>query len=307
MDLLVPEATAGRRLDVFLAAAVPGVSRVQLQRLIRSGGVSIAGEICRVPKTPLASGMIISVVLPEANDHEQEPVAESLPLTVLYEDKQLLVVDKPAGMVVHPAAGIRSGTLVNALLARYPGFARRFPDSPLRPGIVHRLDKDTSGCLAVALDKPSQLFLVKAFANREVRKTYLALVLGRPRSEAGEISAAIGRHPVQRQKMAMLERGGRAAVTRYRLVRCGKIEDLPVSLLEVAILTGRTHQIRVHLAGMRMPVLGDATYGGSRSLVAPRQMLHAWKLGLPHPATGEFREWESPLPGDFRGWLARLA
>jgi 23S rRNA pseudouridine1911/1915/1917 synthase len=250
---------------------------------------------------------VAKVAAPPSSD---SPLPEPIPLRILYEDPHLLVVDKPPGMVVHPAAGVHHGTLVNALLHRYPGFAHRFSDSPLRPGIVHRLDKDTSGCLAVALDKPAQLALAKSFAGRDVRKTYLALVQGHPRDAQGEILAPIGRHPIRRERMAVVARGGREAITHYRVVRQGWLDKTPVSLLEVEILTGRTHQIRVHLGSvLRTPVLGDATYGhGPRSgIAAPRQLLHAWKLALPHPVTRQTMAWESPIPGDFRPLLAALA
>jgi 23S rRNA pseudouridine1911/1915/1917 synthase len=306
MDLVVPDTVAGRRLDVFLAETVPGVSRVFLQRVIRDGGVQVDGRECRVQRFPVSAGMNVALFFPAVAVHADQPAAEAIGLSVLHEDEHLLVIDKPAGMVVHPAAGVRTGTLVNALLARYPGFAGRFADSPLRPGIVHRLDKDTSGCLAVALDKPSQLYLAKSFAEREVRKTYLALVLGHSRDSQGEIRAALGRHPVDRHKMAVRDSGGRYAITRYQVLRHGQVDGIPVSLMEVVILTGRTHQIRVHMAALRTPVIGDTTYGGRQALPAPRQLLHAWKLSLRHPATGQPCAWEAPLPEDFRAVLARL-
>jgi len=310
IGMVVADESAGQRLDAFLAAALAGVSRVHVQRLIREGRVAVDGEACRIPRRILAPGMSLAVAMAPMPSPDAPPDPEPIPLRILHEDPHLLVIDKPPGMVVHPAAGVRHGTLVNALLHRYPGFAGRFPDSPLRPGIVHRLDKDTSGCLAVALDKPAQLALAASFAGREVRKTYLALTQGHPREAQGEIVAAIARHPVHRERMAVAARGGREAITRYRVLRQGRVGSIPVGLLEVEILTGRTHQIRVHLGSvLRTPILGDATYGHGAlaTLPVPRQLLHAWRLALRHPVTGQAISWESPVPDDFRRVVEALA
>ena len=243
--------------------------------------------------------------------------AESLPLAVVFEDDHLLVIDTPAGLVVHPGAGVRSGTLVNALLHRVPSI--RSVGGADRPGIVHRLDKDTSGLLVVARSQRVHRDLVEMLRRREVKRVYLALVWGDPKRDSGEISAPLGRDPRQRQRMAVVTRGGRPAITHWRVLeRFG-----PATLLQVRLETGRTHQIRVHLAHVRNPVVGDPTYGGrpkkqlslddrQRSLAVdllrclPRQALHAAELAFTHPVTGEELTFTSPLPGDFESALARL-
>ena len=295
---------AGTRLDRCLSRLIPGSSRSFLQKLIREGLVRTeGGEAIIVPRYPVRAGMRLSVEVPEAEN--TEPAPEPFGFPILYEDDWMLVIAKPAGVVVHPAAGNPDGTVVNALLGRYPALASQFPCGTGRPGIVHRLDKDTSGCLAIAKTPDAQFKLCSAFAGRETEKTYLALVRGAPRNSSGEITGLIGRHPVNRQKMAVVERNGKLAITRYRLEKTGVIQDTQISLMRVRILTGRTHQIRVHLASIGIPVLGDAVYGGTRHAPFPveRQMLHAWKLRLPHPETGEMLEFTAPVPEDF----ARIA
>ncbi|MDD3155813.1 MAG: RluA family pseudouridine synthase, partial [Victivallaceae bacterium] len=263
--------------------------------LVRADGVALT-----VPRYPVRAGMLICVELPEPEC--PEPVAEPFDFPILYEDEAMLVIAKPAGVVVHPAVGNPAGTVVNALLGRYPQLAETMPGLPGRPGIVHRLDKDTSGCLVIAKTPEAQYKLSSSFAGRETGKTYLAVVRGVPRKPEAEITGLIGRHPVNRQKMAVVERNGKLAITRYRLEKSGLIHGIPVSLMNVEILTGRTHQIRVHLASAGIPVLGDATYGGSCSDIpeAARQMLHAWKLKLPHPLTRKEMEFVAPLPEDFK-------
>ena len=225
---------------------------------------------------------------------------EAIPLTIIYQDGDIIVLDKPAGLTVHPAPGHPSGTLVNALLAACPDL--RGIAGTLRPGIVHRLDKDTSGLMVVAKNDRAQRSLQRQLKEREVRKTYLALVKGVPAPREGTIEAPIGRHPKNRKKMAVVA-DGREATTRYRVRE--EIAGGQYSLLEVEPVTGRTHQIRVHLAAVGHPVVGDATYGRPSAAVG-RQFLHAHKLAFAMPLGGRAVEFESPLPADLREALSRL-
>ena len=297
---------AGTRLDRCLSRLIPGSSRSYLQKLIKDGLVSSNGDILDIPRYPVRAGMVITVRLPEESGNE--PVAEPFEFPILYEDDVMLVIDKPAGVVVHPAAGNPSGTVVNALLGRYPQLMDEMACQNSRPGIVHRLDKDTSGCLCIAKTASAQFKLSTAFASRDTSKTYMALVRGVPVRPQGEIITLIGRHPVNRQKMAVVERNGKQAITRYSLISSGIVDGAEISLLHVKILTGRTHQIRVHLASIGHPVLGDALYGGSRTAVsgADRQLLHAWKLELPHPATGEMIRFLAPVPEDMQFIISKM-
>ena len=297
---------AGTRLDRCLSRLIPGSSRSYLQKLIKDGLVSSDGDILDIPRYPVRAGMKITVRLPEESSNE--PVAEPFEFPILYEDDVMLVIDKPAGVVVHPAAGNPSGTVVNALLGRYPQLMDEMACQNSRPGIVHRLDKDTSGCLCIAKTASAQFKLSTAFASRDTSKTYMALVRGVPVRPQGEIITLIGRHPVNRQKMAVVERNGKQAITRYSLISSGIVDGAEISLLHVKILTGRTHQIRVHLASIGHPVLGDALYGGSRTAVsgADRQLLHAWKLELPHPATGEMIRFQAPVPEDMQFIISKM-
>jgi 23S rRNA pseudouridine1911/1915/1917 synthase len=278
---------AGARLDQFLAARRPDLSRARVQALIRSGHITINGEAVR-PAHRLRRGECISLIEPPPEPSALLP--EDIPLDVLYEDRDVIVLNKAAGLVVHPAAGHRGGTLVNALLHRCEGLSGI--GGIERPGIVHRLDKDTSGCLVVALNDATHQALVRQFAGRTVEKIYLALVAGKPRASRGEIDAPIARHPVHRQRMAVAERG-RAARTIWRVLR--EIEG--GTLIECRLHTGRTHQIRVHLKHIGLPLLGDEVYGKRAGF--PRQMLHAWRLAFDHPRTGERLNFVSPIPADF--------
>ncbi len=299
---------AGTRLDRCLSKLIPGSSRAYLQKLIREGLVRCGGPVVTLPRYPVHPGELVEVTVPAPKDPEAPLAAEPFAFPILYEDASMLVIDKPAGVVVHPAAGNPDGTVVNALLGRYPGMAEDFADSSRRPGIVHRLDKDTSGCLVIAKTPNAQFHLGTAFAERLTSKTYLAIVRGIPRRDSGEIANNIGRHPVNRQKMAIVERGGKLAITRYRVLKRGWIDGTPVALMEVKIATGRTHQIRVHMASLGMPVLGDALYGGRvTGLEVPRQLLHAWHLSVPHPETGEMLEFEAPVPEDFLAFRERIS
>ena len=227
---------------------------------------------------------------------------------IIYEDEVMLVIDKPSGVVVHPGAGNGDGTIVNALLERYSDFAARFEKNCGRPGIVHRLDKDTSGCLVIAKTPEAMFKLSRAFSERRTHKLYWALLKNQPAQAAGTIENLLGRHPVNRQKMAVVERNGRTAVTKYRVRQTGKLAGHPVALVEFEIFTGRTHQIRVHASQcLNCPVLGDALYGGRVPLVhVPRQMLHARQLTLPHPVSGVELTFTSPLPADFQALLAQI-
>ncbi len=293
-------AAEGIRLDQFLATQLPDRSRSYLQKLVKSGNVMLNGSAVTTNKTPLPSAGEIIVKLPEINN-EHTLEAEDFAFELLYEDAVMAIINKPAGVVVHPAPGNPDGTVVNAILSRYPELrSADLPDGS-RPGIVHRLDKDTSGCLAVARTPEAQAGLCEAFAARETGKIYLALTAGVPVQKKGRIENLIGRHPVNRQKMAIVERNGKNAVSEYEVIEEGRINNIKTALVKVRIYTGRTHQIRVHLASLGCPVLGDELYGGSKACPAvPRQMLHAWKLKLPHPLTGEMIKVQAPVPEDIQ-------
>lgn len=292
----------GQRLDRYLTRMLPDVSRSQAQRLIREGLITLDGKTVKAG-TLVKAGMQVVVHIPHAVP--DDVLAQPMPLDVVYEDEDLLVVNKPAGMVVHPAHGHPEGTLVNALLARYPNLAA---GDAARPGIVHRLDRDTSGLMVVAKTEAALEHLRRQFKNRQVRKTYLALVHGRPSVPEGIIEVPVGRDPRQRKRMAVVV-GGRLARTRYRL-----LEDLhDYSLLAVSLETGRTHQIRVHLAWLGVPVAGDRVYGRERSarrarhdMGLERQFLHAWRLSFQRPGDKGMLELEAPLPPDLEGALAVL-
>ncbi len=294
----IPDDFAGLRVDQALARLFPEHSRSRLQSWLKSGRIVIDGA-SPDPKTKVWGGESI-VVSPEPSEAMLAEQAEDIPLSVIFEDGTLIVIDKPVGLVVHPGSGNWSGTLLNALLHHGAGF-RELP----RAGIVHRLDKDTSGLLVVAKTLEAQTDLVRQLQARTVKRHYLALVHGEP-PPSGEVNAPIGRHPVQRTKMAVVP-GGREALTRYRIVeRFGR-----ATLVECELATGRTHQIRVHMAHIGHPLVGDATYGKARSAdprldAFARQALHAWQLGLIHPVSGATCRWQTPLPADFEGLLETL-
>jgi 23S rRNA pseudouridine1911/1915/1917 synthase len=288
---------SGERLDTFVARRCPELSRSYAGRLIDEGLVSVNGRQGKRSDRVQANAEI-SVTIPPPEAIDLAP--EDIPLTIIYQDRDLLVVDKPAGITVHPAPGHPSGTLVNALLALCPDL--RGIKGSIRPGIVHRLDKDTSGLIVVAKNDRAQRSLQRQLKEREVRKTYLALVHGVPKPAEGLIEAPIGRHPKNRKKMAVVAEG-REASTRYRV--SDEFADGRYALLEVEPITGRTHQIRVHLAALGHPIVGDATYG-RRSTLVGRQFLHAHKLAFAMPLGGRKVEFESPLAGDLRDALGRL-
>ncbi len=296
----------GRRLDQVLAALVEGHSRSQLQRLVREGRVLVDGQAVTRPSAPVEAGAVLHVVVPAPA--AARPVAQDLPLPILYEDDDLVVVDKPAGMVVHPGAGHSDGTLVNALLHHVRGLSGIGGEA--RPGIVHRLDRGTSGVMVVAKHDRAHDALARQFQDREVEKEYVALVWGVV--QAGRrIEEPIGRDPVHRQRMSTRARRARTAVTRIT-----RAEHLPgVTLAHVAIATGRTHQIRVHLSSIGHPVVGDALYGGVRRRLPPhlkaiatlaRPFLHATRLAFAHPIQGHALEFSCPLPDDLQAVVDAL-
>ena len=287
----------GERLDTFIARRCPELSRSHARRLIDEGLVSVNGRQAK-PSERVTAGLSVNVTIPPPETITLVP--EAIPLTIIYQDGDIIVLDKPAGLTVHPAPGHPSGTLVNALLAACPDL--RGIAGTLRPGIVHRLDKDTSGLMVVAKNDRAQRALQRQLKDRDVRKTYLALVRGVPAPREGTIAAPIGRHPKNRKKMAVVA-DGREATTRYRVRE--EIAGGQYSLLEVEPVTARTHQIRVHLAAVGHPVVGDATYGRPSAAVG-RQFLHAHKLAFAMPLGGRTVEFESPLPADLREALSQL-
>jgi 23S rRNA pseudouridine1911/1915/1917 synthase len=294
-ELIVSANEAKLRLDQFLAKRLSELSRSRLQHLIRDGFVRLNNSTSR-PRQIVRGGDKVEVMEPPLEKIEALP--EPIPLEILFEDNDLIVINKPAGLVVHPGAGHRKHTLVNALLnhcASLSGIGGKE-----RPGIVHRLDKETSGCLVVAKNDAAHRELSTQFAARTVEKTYLALVVGKLRKPAGVIEEKIGRHPVHRQRMSTTVLRGRAAKTEYRVVQSSD----RASLVECRLHSGRTHQIRVHLHHLGHPVLGDKLYGPRITKDFPRQMLHAWKLGFRHPRTEEWKSFEAPLPDDFNQAIA---
>jgi 23S rRNA pseudouridine1911/1915/1917 synthase len=293
------------RLDQALAALLPSYSRSRLQQWIRAGHIQVNGRLSR-PRDPVAGGERVQGAVPQRQETVAKP--QEIPLAIHYEDADLLVLNKPAGLVVHPAAGNVDGTLVNALLHHAPELAA-LP----RAGLVHRLDKGTSGLLVVARSQRAYTFLVAQLQARTIERDYQAVVTGRM-TAGGTISAPIGRHPVDRKRMAVVS-GGKAAVTHYRVMR----RFIAHTHLWIKLETGRTHQIRVHMAYLRHPLVGDVVYGGRwqapKGVVSsclavlrcfPRQALHATRLALTHPDSGQRLEWQAPLPEDMAGLLSVL-
>jgi 23S rRNA pseudouridine1911/1915/1917 synthase len=290
-EFIVRATDAGARLDRFLADSADEFSRSRIQVLIRDGLVTLNGAVPRARDIVRAGDRIVLIEPPvQAIDL----VPETIALSVLFEDNDLIVINKPAGISVHPGAGRKRGTLVNALLSHCKNLSGI--GGKERPGIVHRLDKETSGCLAAAMNDFAHLDLSRQFAARTVEKIYLVLVAGKLRRGSGTIVAAIARHRVRRKKMAIAREGGREARTDFKVVRSGG----DASLLECRLHSGRTHQIRVHLQHLGHPILGDIVYGGRKAGKFPRQMLHAWKLAFDHPRTKQRMHFEAPLPEDFK-------
>ena len=314
--IIVEESDAGRRLDTVVAARLSDCSRSLAATLI-SNQTILVDQQAKKPGYRIKSGDRIQghIPAPEPVDYEPEPI----PLQILYQDSHIIVINKQPGIVVHPAPGHRSGTLVNALLYHCPDLGAI--GGEIRPGIVHRLDKDTTGTMVVAKRADSQEELARQFKAREVQKKYLALVYGDVKSDKGEIKLPIGRHPVDRKRMSTTTRKGRTAETAWKVRE--RLDG--ITLLELNLKTGRTHQIRVHCAAIGHPVVGDPVYR-SRKLLnhlkdnlsnhlsltiaalksADRQLLHAWQLGLTHPDSGKYMNFEAPLPADMEALLAEL-
>jgi 23S rRNA pseudouridine1911/1915/1917 synthase len=297
----VPDAQQGVRLDHFLVHQLSsGLSRARIVSAVKNGSIVVNGVAAKAGYR-LKGGDAISGQLGAERPDGAGPQAQPIDFTVLHEDDALLVIAKPPYLVVHPGSGNRDRTLINGLLHRFSELAG--VGDTERPGIVHRLDKDTSGVLVVARTAGVHRDLVRAFKERRIHKTYLALVHGIPDDRQGVVEAPIGRHPIHRKKMAIRPLDGRPALSRWQVSR---IFDR-FSLLEVVIETGRTHQIRVHLASIGHPVAGDRLYGANRpNEPFPRQMLHAWKLRFTHPVTGRPLAFEAPLPEDFAALLRAL-
>lgn len=306
---------AGQRLDKWLSARLPDLSRTRVKALIEQGQVASAGATIADASAKVKAGQEVTVTVPP--DAPAEPEAQDIALVVVYEDDDLIVIDKPAGMVVHPAPGSPDQTLVNALLA-HCGESLSGIGGVRRPGIVHRIDKDTSGLLVVAKNDRAHQGLSEQFAAHSLERAYKALVWGLPTPAQGDVDGAIGRSPQDRKKMAIVSHGGKPAHTRYRVLR--PLAGGVVSLVECRLSTGRTHQIRVHMTSIGHPLVGDQTYGRSRSAklkalpeaartalaTFPRQALHAYLLGFIHPATGESVRFESEIPCDINNLIRAL-
>ena len=297
----IPPALDGQRLD-RVVSLITGVSRTAAKELVAQGRVLVNGGVPSERVVKLATGDEVTIELPETATEEPPAANPAVELAVVHEDEHILVIDKPPGLVVHPAPGHFDDTVVNGLLAIHPEVAS--VGEARRPGIVHRLDRDTSGLMTVALDPQSYSGLVEALREHRVERIYRALVHGIPASSRGVVEAPIGRSRRNRMRMAVSTEG-RPARTHYEVERTFE-GPVPVSLLKCRLETGRTHQIRVHLTAIGHPVLGDQTYGRRTSMTAPRQMLHASTLGLDHPVTGEKLEFTSPLPPDMLEVMAGL-
>jgi 23S rRNA pseudouridine1911/1915/1917 synthase len=311
---------AGWRLDRFLAAALPDFSRSRLQQLLETGAVSLGARTIKDANHRVKPGETYVVTVPPTTP--AVPEGQDIPLDVVYEDKDLIVINKPAGLVVHPAAGNPDGTLVNALIAHCGEDALAI-GGEARPGIVHRLDKDTSGLLVAAKTERAMASLAKQFANHTIERAYNAVVWGAPRDSTGMIESQIGRSPFDRKRMAVLRGGGKLARTRYKVIEKFGPGDRPfASLIECRLETGRTHQIRVHLTHLGHPLIGDPQYGRGRTAPRgksdaelhafsaaaqfPRQALHAFVLGFQHPSLHKTLRFEAPWPADFAELVAAL-
>ncbi len=311
-QLFFPEDRPAERLDTFLSECLPDISRSQLKKLINSRQVTLNGDSSKA-SLKLKGGESIQVVLPAPEPINAIP--EAIPLNIIYEDQHLIVVDKPAGMVVHPAVGHSRGTLVNALLHHCDDLAGI--GGKLRPGIVHRIDKDTSGVMVATKNDKSHQHLAAQFKEHSIKRRYLALIHGCPDKNSGIIDQPIGRHPTQRKKMSSKAKNGKRAVTHWKVLKCYAAERL--SLLELQLETGRTHQIRVHFSEMKLPLVGDPLYGSRAKITAskdpklkklidqlPGQALHARSLGFIHPFSGKYLEFSSEMPETLRNIVAYL-
>lgn len=302
--ITIPQEEAGKRLDLFLTINNPSLTRSHIQRLIEEGMVSVNGRPAKASHK-IKDGEVVEMTIPEPTPIEARP--EPIPLEILYEDKEVVVVNKPSGLVVHPAAGNYTGTLVNALLYHCRNLSGI--GGKLRPGIVHRLDKDTTGVLVAAKSDSAHQSLAGQFKKHTIKRKYIALVHGVVKEESGRIEAEIGRHLTQRKKMSVKTRKGKAAVTRFKVI--DRFDQF--TLLELTLETGRTHQIRVHLSSIKHPVVGDPVYGGKerindvkdpkvRKMIKGlgRQALHAAILGFMHPESNKYMEFQAPIPDDFQ-------
>lgn len=297
--LIIVEDQLGTRLDQYLAAQLPELSRARIQSLIKEGEITVNGKSTKA-KTPVERNMRIEVNIPEPEPAEAQP--QDIPISVLFEDKHVIVIDKESGMVVHPAAGNPDGTLVNAVLFHCGDLSGI--GGVERPGIVHRLDKDTSGCIVVAKNDQAHLSLTTQFAERDTGKIYLAVVQGCPKEHKGTVFTNIGRHPVNRLKMAVVNPGsGKPAITDWEVMHYDAATDS--SLVMCTLHTGRTHQIRVHMLHLGHPLIGDPIYAHpQRQKARPgRLMLHAWRLAFNHPADGRRIAIQSPIPAEYTPWL----
>ena len=297
--LIIVEDQLGSRLDQYLAAQLPELSRARIQSLIKDGEITVNGKKTKA-KTPVERNMRIEINIPEPEPAEAQP--QDIPISVLFEDKHVIVIDKESGMVVHPAAGNPDGTLVNAVLFHCGDLSGI--GGVERPGIVHRLDKDTSGCIVVAKNDQAHLSLTTQFAERDTGKIYLAVVQGCPKEHKGTVFTNIGRHPVNRLKMAVVNPGsGKPAITDWQVLHYDAATDS--SLVMCTLHTGRTHQIRVHMLHLGHPLIGDPIYAHpQRQKARPgRLMLHAWRLAFNHPTDGRRIAIQSPIPAEYTPWL----
>lgn len=299
-ELIINGEMDGTRLDLVLSVALEEFSRSFIQKLFEKGKITVNGSVCTQKKYKASAGDLINIELPEPEKVEVQ--AEDIPLDIVYEDEDLLIVNKPAGMVVHPAPGNSSGTLVNALM-HHCGDNLSSINGVIRPGIVHRIDKNTSGLLMVAKNDKAHNSLSQQLAEHSITRKYRAIVYNNIREDEGTVNEPIGRDPRNRLRNAVTDINSRHAVTHYRVIeRFGQF-----TYIEAVLETGRTHQIRVHMSHIRHPLLGDELYGPVKNkLGASRQMLHAGVLGFVHPSSGEYMEFESPLPDDFRKVLNKL-
>lgn len=299
-QLTIEKKIEGDRIDTVLSAAFPEFSRSFLQKLIHAGAVTVNGAQCSSKKYKVKTGDLLQVAVPEPERLDIQP--EEIPLNIIYEDGDLLIIDKPKGMVVHPAPGNYSGTLVNAVL-HHCGSCLSSINGVVRPGIVHRIDKDTSGLLMIAKNDNTHKGLAAQLADHSITRAYKAIVYHNFAEDQGTVNQPIGRDPKNRLRQAVTLLNSREAVTHYRVLeRYGRF-----TLIEARLETGRTHQIRVHMAYINHPLLGDPLYGPAKNVPGVKgQMLHAGLLGFIHPGTGQYMEFESPLPAEFEKIRNRL-
>lgn len=299
MKFYIPEEASGQRIDKYLSDLLEGQSRSYLQKLMKEGRVFIQGKPVKA-NYKITAGEVVELEIPDLEEPDICP--ENIPLDILYEDDDLLVVNKPKGMVVHPSAGHYNGTLVNALMYHCAGKLSGI-NGVLRPGIVHRIDMDTTGSLVVCKNDFSHISLAEQLKVHSITRKYRAIVHGRLKEEEGTVSAPIGRHPIDRKKMAVNDKNGKEAVTHYRVLKRFR----QFTYIECQLETGRTHQIRVHMSSLGHPLLGDAVYGPNRCPYKLQgQTLHAQVLGFLHPRTGAYMEFEAPLPEYFEELLRKL-